>query len=192
MSMSNKHKSEATLEKSELAGWLRGLADALEAGELASESGPVSLEKYRSVKISLKETFDGKVRAKLGVKFPRPALVLAGEPGEEMEADEGEGSEEGGALPKYKSLKKHMKQTFKAVGAALLAGQMPPLLEAQSFIADSRLMVSYPGKGDEFYAAYLDKTNAFEAALAAQDLEAAKALYLELAQLKRDCHSRHA
>jgi XXXCH domain-containing protein len=189
MSMSNKHKSEATLEKSELPGWLRGLADALEAGELAGESGPVSLEKYRSLKISLKETFDGKVRAKLGVKFPRPALVLAGEPGEpgeEMEPGEGE------ALPKYKSLKKHMKQTFRTIGAALLAGQLPPALEAQSFIADSRLMVSYPGKGDEFYAAYLEKTNALEAALSAQDLEAAKALYHELAQLKRDCHSRYA
>ncbi|WP_243362267.1 GAK system XXXCH domain-containing protein [Fundidesulfovibrio terrae] len=188
MSMSNKHKAEVTLEKSDLAGWLRGLAEAVEAGEIATEAGPVSLEGYRAVKISFKETFEGKVRAKLSVKFPRPALVLAGEPGEAAEDEE---SEEGGALPKYKSLKKHMKQTFKAIGAALLAGQMPPLLEAQSFIADSRLMVSYPGKGDEFYAAFLEKTVAFEAALVASDLEAAKSAYLDLAQLKRDCHSRY-
>ena len=187
MSISNKHKSEKVLDKSELAGWLRDLAAAVDVGELPGETGAASLEGFRSLKLSFKPGLDGKVMAKLSVKFPKTA---AGALAEGAEEDDDE--DESGALPKYKSLKKHMKQTFKAIGVALNAGQMPPGAEAQSFIADSRLMVSYPGKGDEFYAGYLEKTNAFEAALASSDLEALKALHRELAQLKRDCHSRYA
>ncbi len=187
MSMTAKHKAEIILEKDGVSAWLRELADGVDAGELASPSGPVSLEGMKGLKVAFKESFDGRVRAKLSVKFPKPVSPLIGEPGV---PDEDEGEE--GALPKYKSLKKHMKQTFKAIGMALNAGQLPPDLEARSFIADSRLMVSYPGKGDEFYAAYLEKTEAFEAALAASDVESLKTLYQELAQLKRDCHSRYA
>lgn len=188
MRISNKHKSEKVLDKSELAGWLRDLAAAVEAGELSGEAGAVlSLEGFRSLKLSFKPGFDGKVMAKLSVKFPKNSTGGLAEA-----AEEDDDEDESGTLPKYKSLKKHMKQTFKAIGVALNAGQIPPGAEAQSFIADSRLMVSYPGKGDEIYAAYLEKTNAFEAALGTSDLEALKALYRDLAQLKRDCHSRYA
>jgi len=187
MSNSNKHKSEKKLDKSELAGWLRDLAAAVESGELPGETGAVSLEGYRSLKLSVKQGFDDAFLAKLSVKFPKNATGGMAEAGREDDDED-----ESGALPKYKSLKKHMKHTFKAIGIALNAGQIPPEAEAQSFIADSRLMVSYPGKGDEIYAAYLEKTNAFEAALGTSDLETLKALYRDLAQLKRDCHSRYA
>jgi len=195
--MTGKYKSEAVVEKNALAGWLRELADAVEAGELPSQSGPVSLEGCRGMKLSVKHGMGETLFVKLSVKFPKPPKTLGtvqtGETGEsDYPGDEDEEDDDSGALPKYKSLKKHMKQTFKAIGAALAAGQMPPALEARSFIADSRLMVSYPGKGDEFYAAYLEKTEAFQAALDAADIEAMKALYQELVQLKRDCHSRYA
>lgn len=194
--MTGKYKSEAVVEKSALAGWLRELANGVEAGELPSQSGPVSLEGCRSMKLSVKQGLGETLDVKLSVKFPKPAKTTGVAVSDEFggypdDAEEGESGDEE-ALPKYKSLKKHMKQTFKAIGAALAAGQMPPALEAQSFIADSRLMVSYPGKGDEFYAAYLEKTEAFQAALDAADIEAMKALHQELAQLKRDCHSRYA
>ena len=85
-----------------------------------------------------------------------------------------------------------MKQTFKSIGQALAAGQLPPVVEAQSFIADSRLMVEYRGKGDDFYEAYRDQTLAFETALDAADLDGLRAAYEALARIKRDCHSRHA
>jgi len=195
--MTGKYKSETVVEKSALAGWLRELADGVEAGELPSQSGPVSLEGCRGMKLSVKHGLGETLFVKLSVKFPKPpkalGAVMPGETGDsDYPGDDDEEDDESGALPKYKSLKKHMKQTFKAIGAALAAGQVPPALEAQSFIADSRLMVSYPGKGDEFYAAYLEKTEAFQAALDAADIEAMKALYQDLVQLKRDCHSRYA
>lgn len=188
MSSANKHKSESSLDRSGLPGWLRRLADAVESGELPVEGGQaVSVEDFKCLKISVKENFGGGLSVRLGVKFPAAAGALPGEPGEDDAEDEGEG-----ALPRYKSLKKHMKQTFRAIGAALAAGQLPPALEAASFIADSKLMVSYPGKGDEFYAEYLERTEAFEAALAAGDVQALTAHYHELNRLKRECHSRHA
>lgn len=194
--MTGKYKSEAVVEKSALAGWLRELADGVEAGELPSQSGLVSLEGCRGMKLSVKHGMGETLFVKLSVKFPKPpktlGAVMPGDTGDVDYPGDDDEDDESGALPKYKSLKKHMKQTFKAIGAALAAGQMPPALEARSFIADSRLMVSYPGKGDEFYAAYLEKTEAFQAALDAADIEAMKALYQDLVQLKRDCHSRYA
>jgi len=194
--MTGKFKTEAVVEKNALAGWLRELASSVEAGELPSQSGPVSLEGCRGMKLSVKHGMGETLFVKLSVKFPKPpkavGTAMPGETGDSDYPGDDDGEDESGALPKYKSLKKHMKQTFKAIGAALAAGQMPPALEAQSFIADSRLMVSYPGKGDEFYAAYLEKTEAFQAALDAADIEAMKSLYQDLVQLKRDCHSRYA
>ena len=191
MNMTSKHKTEVVLEKGALADWLRALAGGVESGELGTEAGPLNLEGYKDLKVSFKEDFGGKVRVKLSVKFPKAAGGGAAQAGPEAEAPEAPGESHGG-LPKYKSLKKHMKQTFKAIGLALNAGQNPPGLEAQSFIADSKLMVSYSGKGDEFYGAYQEKLAAFETALAASDIDAMKGLYQELAQIKRDCHSRHA
>lgn len=188
MSSANKYKSESIIERTALSAWLRELADAVDSCELPSQAGPVALEGFRSLKVSVRQAYGGGFAVKVGVKFPRPAGLdpLA----EDEEHDDEEYGE--GALPKYKSLKKHMKQTFRAIGEALAANQLPPELEAASFVADSRLMVSYPGKGDEFYAAYLEKIEAFAAALAAKDLEPLKALHQELSQLKRDCHSRYA
>ncbi|GFK95719.1 hypothetical protein NNJEOMEG_03587 [Fundidesulfovibrio magnetotacticus] len=184
MATSGKYKAEAALDREGLSAWLRGLADALDAGELATDTGPLALEGFKGLKISFKAGWPQGYAAKLSVKFPRPALA----PGEDP-ADE-EGGEE--AMPKYSSLKKHMKYTFKAIGQALAAGQLPPLQEARSFLADSRLMCAYSGKGDEYYAHYLDAVQAFEQALEQSDLEALGLAYGELARLKRECHSRHA
>ncbi len=184
MSMKRKIASESIISAQDLSVFLRGLADAVDAGELVGEAGPESLEGFTGFKVGAKALAGGGMRVKVRVKFPRPAGVPA--------APDEEGDEEEGSLPKYSSLKKHMKYTFKAIGQALAAGQLPPREEADSFVADSRLMVSYPGKGDPFYAEYLEKTEAFAAALDAGDLDALRALHAELARLKRECHSRHA
>ena len=192
MSMTGKHKSEAMIPRDAVPRWLRDLADAMEAGELRSETGAVSLEGWRGLKVSMKEGFGDRMDVKVSVKFPKASRqLLAGQPlpgGEDPDDDD----DDCDSLPKYSSLKKHMKQTFKAIGQALAAGQAPPEAEARSFLADSRLMVSYPGKGEEFYAAYMEQVLAFEAALTAKDTQRMKTSYQELARLKRECHSRYA
>ncbi len=69
--------------------------------------------------------------------------------------------------PSYKSLKKRMRSSFKALRRAVQAGAMPPPEAAASFLSDSLLMVEYPGYGDEHYEAYRQATEALRAALKA-------------------------
>ena len=184
MSGSRKHRIETVVSRQDMAAWLQGVAGAVAAGELPFEGGTLNLENCRSLKISLKER-GADMRARISVRLAR-------------ETDRGaQGGEAATAvapesLPRYNSLKKHMKQTFRTIGQALAAGQLPLDLEARSFIVDARLMVTYAGKGDDFYGAFLGKVEAFEAALAAGDAAAANALHQELAALKRECHRRHA
>ena len=132
-------------------------------------------------------------------KYPRPSDARQGvsssQPASGGHDAPGDGEAQGAAgsdFPRYTSLKKHMKQTFKSIGQAVSAGQLPPPLEARSFIADSRLMVEYQGKGDGYYEAYRNLTDNFEAALNEGNLDRLRAAYQALAQIKRECHSRHA
>jgi XXXCH domain-containing protein len=85
-----------------------------------------------------------------------------------------------------------MKRDFKDIGASLAAGFPPNPATAANFAADSRLMTTYRGKGDEQYPAYLAAVDAFAAALAAGDLEAMARSYRELALCKKKCHADHA
>ena len=193
MNMTGKQTSEAMIDRDGLPQWLRELAAAFDAGELPGPAGTLGLQGWRGLKISIKEGFGGQMRAKISVKFPKASgQFLSGQALAGGEGADDDDDDDCGSLPKYSSLKKHMKQTFKAIGQALTAGQAPPEAETRSFIADSRLMVSYPGKGDEFYGVYMEQALAFEAAFNARDMEAMKAAYQELARLKRECHSRHA
>ena len=93
--------------------------------------------------------------------------------------------------PKYKTLKKRMKSSFKMIREALESDHMPmaPILE--SFIRDSELMVSYPGYGDEYYEAYRNLCSHFSEACNRGDLGALKSLTIELNRMKSDCHKRY-
>jgi len=186
--MTGNRKIELNMDRAGLSGWLMDLATGFDKGEFLLEEAPIALERFKSLKLSFKQNADGTLGVKLSVKYPKSTCADGTTPNDVEEQDDASGM----SLPKYKSLKKHMKQTFKSIGLALSAGQLPPDLEARSFVADSRLMLEYQGKGDEFYDAYREGTLGFEAALAAADLDALRAAYQSLAQIKRDCHSRHA
>lgn len=198
--MAGNRKMEVHLDRAGLSRWLVDLAAGFDAGAFLPGDDAVDLEGFKSIKLSFKREMNGAVRVKLSAKYPKPAVVGQTQLCDQAspcavaspEGGEADNAAAGTSLPKYKSLKKHMKQTFKSIGQALSAGQLPPVLEARSFIADSRLMVEYQGKGDGFYDAYRDGSLAFEAALAAEDLDGLRAAYDALAQIKRECHSRHA
>ena len=93
--------------------------------------------------------------------------------------------------PKYKTLKKRMKSSFKLIREALESNQMPMAAILESFIRDSELMVTYPGYGDEFYEAYRNLCSRFSEACSKGDLGAVKSLAIELNQMKSDCHKRY-
>lgn len=140
--------------------------------------------------------------------FPKaPESILAGLPGlSDLVTEEGYPELEAtpGGLPKYKPLKKRMKSVFKGVAAALAAGALPIQADLDLFVADSRLMCQYPGKGDEFYPAYLEAVDRLIALVEeaksqtpgtedyAQAVTQALLAANALNQLKKDCHSRHA
>ncbi|MEW5771947.1 MAG: GAK system XXXCH domain-containing protein [Thermodesulfobacteriota bacterium] len=169
---------EMAMAPGEAADFFRSLARDLEGGSLAVDSARISLEGFKSVSIGITKAGDG-VRVEVRVK-------ASAAPG-----SAGPGAAPPEPRPEYSTLKRWMKKEFKAIRAALDLGRMPDPDLAESFVADSLLMATYPEKGEEFYSAYVAATEAFAAAITAGDLPAAQAAVAGLAALKRDCHDRY-
>ncbi|WP_419787161.1 GAK system XXXCH domain-containing protein [Pseudodesulfovibrio sp.] len=176
--MGNNIKIQKYLDNKGLADFLRELADAVEnggKGELAC------LEGFREIKVGIKDEY-GQLKLKAKIK---PAGVC-----EEPETEAGENGEATGK-PKYKSLKKRMKTSFRVLVKMVHDGQMPPKDAVEDFLADSALMVTYPGYGDEFYQSYTDACMAFKAAYEAGDLAKMHDTVDVLVHEKSRCHAKY-
>jgi XXXCH domain-containing protein len=169
-------KTERYIQKADLPAFFRELADALDNG--GSNAIPVP-DDFERLKLSVKDAF-GQVHIK--AKF-KPAKYDA-----HHAVNEPDGTT---AKPKYKTLKKRMKESFKMIVQLSHNGQMPPEAAVHSFLEDSRLMVSYPGYGDEFYPEYTAACETFEKAYRAADVDALRAAADELAALKGRCHGKY-
>lgn len=188
-------KTSFSITRQELPAVLRRIADALErdgaaeapaGGEIGGEIDPLlaaGLGEFRKFKLNAKHAF-GHMEVVLKVKTPDASAF-----GPTAAGTAATGEASGGARasrpphpahpahqahqahragrPSYKSLKKRMRSSFKALRQAVQAGTMPHPEAAASFLADSLLMVEYPGYGDEHYAAYRTATEALRAALEA-------------------------
>ncbi|KHK03636.1 GAK system XXXCH domain-containing protein [Desulfovibrio sp. TomC] len=197
---SRKRKFELVLPRVEALRALADLTAKAADGALVIGEETVVLDDFTSLKIGIKH-FGASSMLKVSLKYP--ALGLDALPRPEAEApespddpatadqDNAEPLEKNG-LPRYKGLKKRMKQTFKAIVMALRAGVVPEAGVAAAFIADSRLMTRYPGKGDAFYPAYDAEVDQFETAVAAGDIAAMTGSVAALSRMKKECHSRHA
>lgn len=176
-------KTSFSITRQELPAVLRRIADALERADAAEapanaahggEPDPLlaaGLGEFRKFKLNAKHAF-GHMEVVLKVKTPdAPAF------GSTAIGAASTGDAPGGARPSrpshlagrpsYKSLKKRMRTSFKALRQAVQAGAMPQPQAAASFLADSLLMVEYPGYGDEHYAEYRAATEALRTALEA-------------------------
>lgn len=177
--MSDSVTIERFLTREEVPAFFRDLADALEHG---GESELACVEDFTKFKLTLKDEYGQvslKLKAKVGTCTP-PADMM------------GEGGKDGQmAKPKYSDLKKRMRSSFKVVAKMINMDQLPPQAAIDSFISDSRLMCTYPGKGDEFYEEYLLATAAFEAACKDGDLAKMKETVMELASQKGRCHAKY-
>jgi XXXCH domain-containing protein len=211
MSGSRKRKFELVLPRVEALATLAGLTAQAAAGNLVIGGEVVPLDDFTSLKIGIKHLGASsmlKVRLKYPAvgpdALPTPAGVdredaareaaLAGAPeaaAATADAGEPEGPESEGR-PRYKGLKKRMKHFFKAMVVSLRAGQAPDRDVLAAFVADSRLMTSFPGKGDAFYPAYDAEVDRLEEAAAAGDVAAMTASVAALDRMKKECHSRHA
>jgi XXXCH domain-containing protein len=199
MSGSRKRKFEVVLPRIEAMQALADLTAQAARGELVINGETVPLEDFTSLRIGVKN-LGASSMLKVSLKYPALGLAALPTPAG-MDAEDAarqsageapaEGVDESGK-PRYKNLKKRMKHFFKAIVVSLRAGTMPDADILAAFVADSRLMTSYPGKGDAFYPAYDAEVDRLEAAAQAGDVGAATASVAALDRMKKECHSRHA
>ena len=174
--MGDSIKIQKYLDDKELALFFRDLADGLENGgkdELAC------VEDFRKIKIGIKKEF-GRMNLKVRVK-PADGCEDA------ADGDEGETP----SKPKYSHLKKRMKSSFRLLRKTIADGQVPPAEAVDSFLADSRLMLTYPGCGDEYYASYAEACGKFDAAFRSGDLARMQEAVDALTEEKNRCHAKY-
>lgn len=172
-------KATSQMDIRELPAFFRLLADAIEKGGDGEFAG---IDDFRKFKISGKNEF-GQVTVK--VKFKSVGECEAAE-----EAEECDECRASGTL-KYKHLKKRMKSSFRLIFKMIHEGQMPPAEAVESFLADSGLMIGYPGYGDEYYAQYAKVCAAFKAAFESGDLARMGEAVDAIAHEKSRCHAKY-
>lgn len=176
--MSSKgQKAEFFFNDEQLPEFFRKLADALEDKSIRVDNLP-DLDEFSSVKIGIKRRFEQNV-VKIKVKK------------ENIYATTPKTSPVPGYPIKYKNLKKRMKGDFKHIIQAIYSNQLPPEAIVRAFLSDSKLMVSFPGKGDEYYREYTSECEKFRQAYEDQDMAALKQSVDKLNTLKKDCHNRY-
>lgn len=179
--MGNESKISKYLEFKDLPAFFRDLADAIEKG--GSEEFACA-EDFAKFKISGKNEF-GQVAIK--AKFKSAKECTADEAMEVVE----DGVPATPAKPKYKSLKKRMKSSFKMIHRMIHDGQVPPKEAVDSFLADSVLMVAYPGYGDEYYDDYTVSCEAFKAAYESGDIARMGETIDVISHEKSRCHAKY-
>lgn len=177
--MSNSSKIEKYLEVDELPDFLRDLANAIENGDTGEFA---CAEDFKRFKLAAKNEF-GKISVRAKFKSarecgPPPELLVDAETGEPVK-------------PRYSHLKKRMKSSFRMITGMVHEGVIPPEEAMGSFLADSALMVTYPGYGDEYYDEYIAACDELKAAFDAKDVARLKASVVELAKQKGRCHAKY-
>ena len=173
--MSNDMTISKYLDPKELAAFFRELADAVENG---GHDEFACVDDFRKIKIGVKNEY-GQISLKAKFKAAKPC------------AEEPVGEDGQPAKPKYKDLKKRMRSSFRIVLKMIHDGSVPPEEAVNAFLADSALMVAYPGYGDEYYESYTAVCAEFKAAYESGDLERMHAAVDALVHEKGRCHAKY-
>ncbi|MFH1020196.1 MAG: GAK system XXXCH domain-containing protein [Pseudomonadota bacterium] len=181
--MSDKElKFEKVMSSKNAADFLRVLAQMIEHGNLEElKEFELAFDDFKKMKLELKREGD-QLYLKAKVKTVVPGTVCGETTCEDTEAD---------GKPKYKTVKKRMDKCFKSMGDALKKGLIPEKGEVDSFIADSELMVAYPGPGDEHYDQYSKLCVQLNVACENGDLVAMQEKHAELKAMKKLCHEQY-
>lgn len=193
MSDGKSQKSERILSPAEAADFLRRLADQFAAGSVEIGAVAVELDQNLELKQSVKTKPD-KISFKLKLKYEKslmPAgLASAGHPALDSDDDDDEEQEAQGR-PSYKSLKKHMGSSFKALKASLGQGRPLEVEVVHSFVHDCHLMCTFPGKGDPMYPQFVALADRLLATVEAGDLATAQTILGEMDAQKKACHDEY-
>lgn len=168
-----------TITRGELPDFLRNLADACENATVQDFPDCTNAKKIR---LSVKDEY-----GQLTVKLKMSAHIDECELCEDCEC----GGTRPDGLPRYKRLKKRMATSFKVIFKALHQQTVPPEEAVLDFIADSRLMTKYPGKGDPLYAEYDKLTDILEEAWHTKDLQKFHETVDALNHMKTECHHKY-
>ncbi|MFZ5760520.1 MAG: GAK system XXXCH domain-containing protein [Thermodesulfobacteriota bacterium] len=174
------HKLERMFSVREAVAFLRSMADAIERNNGSPlQDLDISLDEFQKLKIGLKRRGEF-IQFKIKIKH-----------GADEGADEVDAAPAGDEQSKYTSFKKRMDRNFKAMGALLAEGRLPEPAMVEKFLADSALMVGYPGYGDDCYPAYSAASEEFGRLFATGDYAAVNGQYAVLRGMKKECHARY-
>lgn len=176
-------KIQKTLERSQIAAFLRMLATEIEDGSVASDGNEfgVDLHNFNKLKVRLVRQAGGQLHLKLNIKDGDSendhSTVL-----EEFEDI---------ADTRYKPLKKQMAATFKELARTLERNTVPSAQSVEMFLAQAEKMVSHPGFGDEHYDLFLKECRDFKRLCLAHDVAGASAQHVKITSLTKECHRRY-
>jgi len=183
--VSKKVHIENNLEAEEVAGFLRALAAALEGGcPDCLQSYGLDLHDFNRIKLGLRKGETGELFLKITVKDGSLPAIGKARVRKEKRREDDPGRQE------YRTLKKRMKASFAAIGRALQDGEKPEAGLMASFLADSRLMLTIPGYGDEEYGRYEGCCRNFETAAVEADPVRLQEASKELSACMKECHAR--
>jgi XXXCH domain-containing protein len=91
----------------------------------------------------------------------------------------------------YRRLKRRMRGTFKEIFTLVHEDRLPPRETVDSFLADSALMVTFPGLGAPYYREYERACLAFAQAYERADMGLLHQTCDQLDQIKSHCHNRY-
>lgn len=172
-------KIDKFMNKEELPAFFRELADVLEKG---GEGELSCAEDFRKFKIRVRDEYG---QVSLRVKLKAASGCQSGMDYIDSGLPAGQGR------PRYSDLKKRMGNSFKVVFKMIHQGKLPPRDAVASFLADSELMVSYPGYGDPYYDIYTRACADFAEAYESGDLDRLNRTVDELVHQKGHCHAKY-
>ncbi len=92
---------------------------------------------------------------------------------------------------KYRPLKKMLKKSVKSITSSVASKQLPPALVMDDFLAQVKVMVSYPGFGDEHYSTFMAACDALDKAYRKKAQLLFGECFAVVVSLKKECHHRY-
>lgn len=171
-------KYERTVSSADATSFFRAIANSIEEASPELENYGIDFNAAKKIVIEIKKAGD-QFTLKIKAKYPDLLDASGIQPATTV----------GNRRPPYKYLKKRMKGAFKSIGNSLLAGEIPNDTTVGQFLDDSEVMVTYPGRGDEFYERYTAACREFSAAFESGNREDLRDKFTLLSKLKEECHS---
>ena len=92
---------------------------------------------------------------------------------------------------KYRPLKKMMKKISKNIAGSVADKQLPSAMVMDDFMAQVKVMISYPGFGDERYSAFMAACDVLYEAYNEKDRSFFDECFAVVISLKKECHMRY-